>query len=94
MDSEKLQKLAKLSRIEIRPEDEKHLLDLLNADINTVKAVYTIDTEGLEPLINPYDMQLRTQEDGVSDGDRRDDLLHCAAKSSYGYYIVPKILEN
>ena len=94
MDEKKLEKLAKLARIEIKEEDKARLLGLLNDDINTVKAIYDIDTEGLEPLVNPYDMVLETHEDVVTDGNKGDTIMSCTPESMYNYFIVPKVLDN
>lgn len=93
LDSKSLQKLAKLARIEVKEEDEEKILNLLNEDIITVKAVNDIDTEGLEPLINPYDMQLIVHKDEITDGDKQEELMKCTPKSMYNYYIVPKVVE-
>ncbi len=93
LDNKSLQKLAKLARIEIKKEDEEKILNLLNNDIITVKAVNDIDTSGLEPLINPYDMQLIVHKDEITDGDKQEELMKCASKSMYNYFIVPKVVE-
>ena len=94
MDEKQLEKLAKLARIEVKKEDESRLLELLNSDINSVKAVYDIDIDGLEPLTNPYDMVLETHEDIVTDGNKADIIMSCAPESMYNYFIVPKVLDN
>lgn len=94
MDEKKLAKLAKLARIEVKEEDKNRLLELLNNDISTVKIIYNIDTDGLEPLTNPYDMTLKTHKDTVEDGNKGDILMNCAPESMYNYFIVPKVLDN
>ncbi len=93
LDNKSLQKLAKLARIEIKKEDEEKILNLLNNDIITVKAVNDINTDGLEPLINPYDMQLIVHKDEITDGEKQEELMKCAPKSMYNYFIVPKVVE-
>ena len=90
-DKNKLKKLAKLARIEI--EDEDKILSLLNQDIETVKSIDEINTDGLEPLNNPYEIELDMKEDIVSDGDKQEELMKVAPKSMYNYYIVPKVVE-
>ena len=94
MDEKKLEKLAKLARIEIKDKDKSKLLELLNNDISTVKTIYNIDTENLEPLTNPYDMILEAHEDIVTDGNKVKILMDCTPDSMYNYFIVPKVLDN
>ena len=66
----------------------------MNNDISTVKTIYDIDTENLEPLTNPYDMILETHEDIVTDGNKVKILMDCTPDSMYNYFIVPKVLDN
>ena len=91
MDIKKLQKLVKLSRIEIiNPEK---MIELLNQDINGVKSIYEINTDNWEPLNNPYEIELILHNDEVSDGDKQQELMECAPNSMYNYYTVPKVVE-
>ena len=94
MDEKKLEKLAKLARIEIKDKDKSKLLELLNNDISTVKTIYDIDTENLESLTNPYDMILEVHEDIVTDDNKVKILMDCTPDSMYNYFIVPKVLDN
>ena len=90
-DKNKLKKLAKLARIEV--EDEDKILNLLNQDIETVKSIDEINTEGLEPLNNPYEIELDMKDDIVNDGEKQEELMKVAPNSMYNYYIVPKVVE-
>lgn len=90
---EKLKKLAKLARIEIKDNEKDKIKSLLEADINEIKDINNIDINGLEPIINPYDLKLETFEDIVKDGDKQEDLMKCAPQSMYNYFIVPKVVE-
>jgi aspartyl/glutamyl-tRNA(Asn/Gln) amidotransferase C subunit len=94
MDKNKLHKLEKLARLDIPLENEDSMLKLLNNDIETVKTIYSIDTEGLDNLVNPYEIHLETYPDEVTDGDKQKELMDCAKFSMYNYFIVPKVLDN
>ena len=91
VDIKKLQKLAKLSRIEIT--DQNRMLDLINQDVNGVKTIYNINTDGLKPLNNPYEIELELHDDIINDGDKQEELMKCAPNSMYNYYVVPKVVE-
>jgi aspartyl-tRNA(Asn)/glutamyl-tRNA(Gln) amidotransferase subunit C len=94
MDEEKLRRLEKLAMIEIKYGDFGRIFSLVNADIADVKTLYEIDTEGLEPLINPYDIVLEARVDNVSDGGLKKELMECAPDSKFGYFVVPKVIED
>jgi aspartyl-tRNA(Asn)/glutamyl-tRNA(Gln) amidotransferase subunit C len=93
INKNELQKLAKLARIEVGIDDENRIIGLLNNDIESTKEIYNVDTDGLDVLINPYDMYLETHEDVVTDGDKQQELMECAPKSMYNYFVVPKVVE-
>ena len=69
-------------------------MELLNADLEKLEALDKINTDGLEGLTNPYDMELRQYPDVVSDGNRVDELMKCAPKELYNYFVVPKVMEK
>lgn len=94
IDENKLNKLTKLARIEIKEEEKVNILDLLNKDMAEIKEVFSVDTEGLEGLANPYEITLELYKDEVSDGNIRDEVLVNAPKELYGYFAVPKIIEG
>ncbi|MDR2077576.1 MAG: Asp-tRNA(Asn)/Glu-tRNA(Gln) amidotransferase subunit GatC [Rickettsiales bacterium] len=94
MDEDKLRKLEKLAMIEIKDGDLVRILSLVNTDIADVKTLYDIDTEGLEPLINPHDMILEVCVDDISDGNLGKELMKCAPDSKFGYFVVPKVIED
>ena len=51
VDSEKLNKLCKLARIYIKPEDTNKFLDLINGDLELLEALDKIDTSNLKELV-------------------------------------------
>lgn len=93
VDDEKLSKLCKLAKIYIKPEDNEKFLNLINNDLELLEALDGIDTDGLKELTNPYDIELRTYEDIISDGEKVDELMKCAPKELYNYFVVPKVMK-
>ena len=78
---EKLNKLAKLARIEIKDNEREKIKSLLDLDIESVKDISNINTEGLEALTNPYDIILTNiQDDIVNDGEKQEEIMKCAQK--------------
>lgn len=94
VDENRLEKLCKLARIEIKSGEIENYLKIINSDLEKLEALDDIDTEGLEELTNPYDMILRQYPDVVEDGDRVDELMKCAPKELYNYFVVPKVMEK
>jgi len=89
-----LKKLMKSTRLEIKDEEVKEYLDLMNKDLKNVAEVLKVNTEGYEGLINPYDIELKQHHDEVNDGNKSEQLMKNAPQSLYGYYVVPKIINK
>ncbi|MDR3078743.1 MAG: Asp-tRNA(Asn)/Glu-tRNA(Gln) amidotransferase subunit GatC [Rickettsiales bacterium] len=93
MDRERLRKLEKLAMLEIAEEEREKMMSLVNADILSVKNLQEVDTEGLEPLTNPYAIELELQEDRVA-ASNIGELLGCSPQVAGGCFVVPKVLRE
>lgn len=93
VDENRLKKLCKLARIEIKPDEVENYLNMINSDLEKLEALDIIDTEALECLTNPYDMILRQYPDIVSDGNKVEELMKAAPKELYNYFVVPKVIQ-
>ncbi|MDW2995247.1 MAG: Asp-tRNA(Asn)/Glu-tRNA(Gln) amidotransferase subunit GatC [Alphaproteobacteria bacterium] len=92
---QQLQKFADLIKIEIAPEQ----LEQMNIDsvIEWLDKLQQIDTNGIEPLLNPAEHKLPMRKDVVTDGNIRDLILANTpdnAGTSRGYFAVPKIMDG
>lgn len=94
VDNNRLNKLCKLAKISMQSEeDAEKFLNLINNDLELLEALDEIDTNGLNELTNPYDMELRTYDDIVNDGNVVDELMECAPNELYNYFVVPKVVK-
>ena len=65
-----------------------------------IEALYKlqqIDTNGIEPMLNPAEHKLPTRADVVTDGNIRDLVLANTpdnAGTSRGYFAVPKVMDG
>ena len=92
---QQLQKFADLIKIEIP--DEK--LEQMNIDsvVEWLDKLQQIDTNGIEPMLNPAEHKLPTRADVVTDGNIRDLVLANTpdnAGTSRGYFAVPKVMDG
>ena len=92
---QQLHKFADLIRIEIS--DEK--LEYMNIDsvVDWLDKLQQIDTNGVEPMLNPASHELPRRADVVTDNAPRADVLKNApdnAGTSRGYFAVPKVMDG
>ncbi|GMO56624.1 MAG: Asp-tRNA(Asn)/Glu-tRNA(Gln) amidotransferase subunit GatC [Rickettsiales bacterium] len=94
VDKEKLQRLCNITKLEIAENEVDKYLDLINSNLESLGKLDSVDTEGLEPLNNPYSMLLQEYPDVVADGDKTEQLMNSAPKSLYNFFVVPKVIEK
>lgn len=94
IDKTRLNKLCKLAKLEINESEVEKYLQLLNNDLETLEVLDTINVDDLEELTNPYDMELQQYPDILSDGNKTDELMKCAPKELYNYFVVPKVMDK
>lgn len=92
---QQLKKFADLIKIDIP--DEK--LEKMNIDsvIDWLDKLQKIDTNGIEPMLNPSEHKLPLSPDVVTDGNIRDAILANdpdVAGVSRGYFAVPKVMDE
>lgn len=93
-------RIARLSRLRIDPDQRQPLLDKLNGFFGLVTAMQAVDTAGVQPLAHPLaavrDVQLRLHADAVSEPaseDARAANMQNAPAAADGLFLVPKVIE-
>ena len=92
---EDVQRLAKLSRLELSQEQVTATLGHLDNIFGMIAELRQIDTHGIAPMAHACDVGQRLREDKVTDGslEQRDRCLALAPESEAGLYLVPKVIE-
>ncbi len=97
LTAQDIDRIANLARLELKPEENGHLLDQINGFFNIVEAMQAVDTTGVEPLPHPVaviqDVQLRLREDVVSEPNNREANQQSAPAVERGLFLVPKVIE-
>ncbi len=92
-----IDRIANLARLELKPEENGHLLDQINGFFNIVQAMQAVDTKDVEPMAHPVaaiqDVQLRLREDVVSEPNNREANQQSAPAVERGLFLVPKVIE-
>lgn len=93
MDKETVIKVARLSRISVAEEELPALEKEMSSILNWMEQLSEINTDGVEPLANVADIDLRLREDVINDGNVQKDVLANAPETMEGFYVVPKVVE-
>ncbi len=92
---DQITKLAKLAHLTLDVNKMDNHMAKLNDIFDMLQQLRKVDTSGVLPLYNvSYDSSigLRTREDVVLSTPGAEIILQNAAKSSCGYFSVPKVL--
>lgn len=91
---QQLQKFADLVKIEIS--DEKLEQMKIDGVVEWLDKLQKINTDGVEPLLNPSEHDLPMRADVVTEPNMRDKILANSpdkAGVSRGYFAVPKVMD-
>ncbi len=89
-------KIAKLSRLELGPDEVDRVEGQLGRILGYVEMIQGVDTEGVEPTAHVLDVTLPLREDVPSDAEviPPGTFLKAAPDSGYGFFKVPRIVDG
>ena len=98
VDTQTVQKVAKLARIALAPGDAERLVPELNNILGWIEQLGEVDTAGVEPMtaVIPNTLRLRddvANADPLTGGGIRDRLMANAPQAEHGFFTVPKVIE-
>lgn len=93
LTQEEIRKVAKLARIGMTAEDIDHFAQEVSSILEWVEQLQEVDTTDVPRMTSVADVTLPMREDEITDGGIQEDVLTNAPKSSYGCFVVPKVVE-
>jgi aspartyl-tRNA(Asn)/glutamyl-tRNA(Gln) amidotransferase subunit C len=93
IDKQTLQKIAHLSRLEMKEEDTEKMLSDMNQMLAFVEKLKEVDTTGVEPLVTMSHQINALRQDENKPHLNRENALANAPKKDAQYFRVPKVLE-
>lgn len=93
VDSEALQKIAHLARLNVGPAEEAALLESLNGVLTWMEQLNELDTTGVKPLTHIADGLNVLRDDVVGRQLPRDQALANAPQHDALFFQVPKVME-
>lgn len=94
IDETLLQRLEKLSFLQIPDEHRQKMIKQLSEIVSFVDNLSELSTEGIDPTFAMSDAATRLRDDrGEVERSINDDILAHAPHASEHFFIVPKIIE-
>ena len=93
VDIPTVNKIARLSRLNIPEASKQNLTNDLNNILGFVAQLDKVNTSDVKPLASVTGHKLPLRSDKVTDGNIEDLVLKNAPESSSGFFVVPKVIE-
>ena len=93
VDQATVRRIAHLARIAVEDEEVERLGAELNAILDFVAELSSVDVEGVEPLTSVLPMRMKKRQDIVTYGGFADAILANAPEREDHYFVVPKVIE-
>ena len=82
-----------LARLKLPQEEKTAMAAQLEGIVAYMDVLNGLDTSGVEPMVQPWEIGNVFREDEVTNGDMREELLAGAPAREDGQYVVPRTVE-
>jgi aspartyl-tRNA(Asn)/glutamyl-tRNA(Gln) amidotransferase subunit C len=92
VDAKVIKHVAKLAKLEISENDLNKYSDQLVKVLSQFEEIKTINTEGIEPLVTPVELDLFFREDIAKTPNSVEELLENAPEKTGHLFTVPPVI--
>ena len=85
--------VAQLAQLRIEDDATDDVTERFNRILDLVVELQQIDTQGVEPMSNPHDMEQRLRPDAVTEQVDRTALQDVAPAVEDGFFLVPRVID-
>ena len=87
-----IQKIANLARLQLTPEQANEFSEQLSKIILHFDEISSINTEGVEPLITPSEIEYTLREDSVKQNFHAEEMVANAPDKQGNLFKVPPVV--
>jgi len=93
LDRKQIEDIAMLARLSIKEDDIPVHQTELGEILKMVEQMKSVDTDAIEPLAHPLEIDARLRPDTITEENQREKNQKMAPQTQDGYYLVPKVIE-
>lgn len=93
VDQATVRRIATLARIAVADDEIVHLQGELNAILEFVAELDSVDVEGVEPMTSVTPMRMALRRDEITDGGIAGLIVRNAPATDDNFFVVPKVIE-
>lgn len=91
--AEVVKNIAELAQLKVEEADIRILARGMENILELAEQMQSIDTTGIEPVLNPLDATQSLRRDAVTETDQRELFQSIAPATADGFYLVPRVVE-
>lgn len=85
--------VADLARLTIAEGDVEKVTEEFSQTLALFEALTAVNTDGVEPMVNPCTESQRLRTDSVETLVKRDGLMQNAPAAEQNYFLVPRVID-
>ncbi len=93
LNAQTVSQIANLARLSLNDTQSAEYAQSLNKILGMMETLKAINTDGVEPLKNPFDHPQPLRPDVVSESNHREEYQAIAPAVQDGLYLVPRVIE-
>ena len=93
MDHHTIERLAQLAALGLTENEIEQADDDLARMIDLIDEMQSVNTDGVEPLAHPLDVEQTLRADVVTEHVDREKNQQSAPETESGLYLVPRVVE-
>lgn len=93
LSADDIQNIAVLGALNVSPEQAAGFASSINNILGLMAQLSDIDTTGVEPLRNPFEVAQPLRADIANDRHEREAYQQIAPLTQDGLYLVPRVIE-
>lgn len=94
LDDNTVIKIAKLARLKVEPNDIPSLKQKMISIIELNAKLQMLNTDNIEPLTTACICDFHARSDEITESNIENQLMQNAPKAGYGFFQVPKVIEE
>ncbi len=93
VDTDTVKRVAHLARIKVNEDEATRMTGELNTILGFVEQLDEVNIDGVEPMTSVVEQTMKKRADGVTDGNKANDITKNAPASEDNFFMVPKVVE-
>ena len=93
ISTDEVKAIARLARLAIDDSAIPGYADQLSRILTFIEQMNQAETDGIEPMAHPLDLNVRLRPDRVTEKNERDLFQAQAPEIKNGLYLVPKVID-